>query len=116
MAGRTIVGKFRLVGLTLKTLMSDFAGARTFSFPQALKAIPMNDPNPIPSTIGQAKQVVYLGLSLTSIMAAALFIMVYMNPKDGSYGMLPIIYAGAAMVFAIVTNRLSARAAQSSSE
>lgn len=116
MAGRTTVSKFRLAGLTIKTLSADIISVRSFSFPQTLKAIPMNDPNSTPSTIGQAKQVVYLGLSLTSIMAAALFIMVYMNPKDGSYGMLPIIYAGAAMVFAFVTNRLSVRVEQSSAE
>ncbi|XZE51599.1 phytoene/squalene synthase family protein [Planctomycetaceae bacterium SH139] len=116
MAGRTIVSKFRLAGLTLDILIADIIAVRFFSIPQALKAITMNDPNPTPSTISQAKQVVYLGLSLTSIMAAALFIMVYMNPKDGSYGMLPIVYAVASVVFAFVTNQLSVRVEQASSE
>lgn len=61
------------------------------------------------SSLRQAKSAVYLGISLTSFMAAALFVLVYVNPKDTSYGMLPLAYAAAAVVFGIITNLLSRR-------
>ncbi len=58
------------------------------------------------STPRQAKQVVYLGLSLTLIMAAALFVMVFMNPKSAEYSFLPLVYAGLSLIGSIVFNRL----------
>ena len=58
-----------------------------------------------------AKYLAYLGLSLTSFMASALFVMVAMNPKDPSYSALPFIYAGGSVVIGIVTNLLARRAA-----
>lgn len=62
---------------------------------------------PQASTVVQAKQAVYLGLSLTSIMAAALFVMVFVNPKDASYSYLPLIYAGLSLLSGLIFNRLS---------
>ena len=61
------------------------------------------------STPRQAKQVVYLGLSLTLIMATALFVMVFVNPKSAEYSFLPLVYAGLSLIGSIVFNRLSAR-------
>ncbi len=58
-----------------------------------------------------------LGLSLTLVMATALFTLVAYNPKDASYGALPLVYAGlsaaAAAVFGYAASRLEppARAA-----
>ena len=61
------------------------------------------------STPGQAKQLVYLGLSLTLIMATALFTMVFVHPKSIEYSALPLIYAGLCLSGSILFNRLSAR-------
>jgi phytoene synthase len=61
------------------------------------------------STPRQAWQVVYLGLSLTLIMAAALFVMVYVNPKSSDYSYLPLVYAGLSLLGGLVFNRMSAR-------
>jgi phytoene synthase len=60
------------------------------------------------STPRHAWQVVYLGLSLTLIMAAALFVMVYMNPKSTDYSYLPLVYAGLSLLGGVVFNRMSA--------
>ena len=62
-----------------------------------------------PAKVAQARSSVCLGLSLTAIMAAVLFVLVYVNPKDASYGSLPLIYAAGSLIIAIVMNRLSVR-------
>jgi phytoene synthase len=46
----------------------------------------------------------YFGLSLTAFMATALFLMMYINPKESMYQSLPLVYAGVSLVIAIVTN------------
>ena len=46
----------------------------------------------------------YLGISLTAFMATALFIMVYMNPKETTYTWLPLLYAGVSLAIAIGTH------------
>ncbi|MFM1903841.1 MAG: hypothetical protein RLZZ440_1741 [Planctomycetota bacterium] len=48
------------------------------------------------------------GLSLTSVMAAALFVMVALNPKDASYGSTPLVYAALSAALAVVFNRAAA--------
>lgn len=58
-----------------------------------------------------AKYLAYLGLSLTSFMASALFVMVAMNPKDPSYSALPVVYAVGSFLIGIVTNLLARQAA-----
>ena len=74
----------------------------------------MNDPNQAQpnaqgSTLSQSKHAVYLGLSLTSIMAAALFVMVFINPIDASYSYLPLLYSGGSLICGILFNRMAAR-------
>ncbi|MBU6175075.1 MAG: hypothetical protein KGQ60_14795, partial [Planctomycetes bacterium] len=62
-----------------------------------------------PCSTRQAKQIAFLGLSLTSIMATALFVMVYVNPKSAEYSYLPLIYAGVSLVASVLFHRLSVR-------
>jgi hypothetical protein len=70
----------------------------------------MNDPKfETMSTVGQAKHATYLGLSLTLFMSAALFAMVFMNPKEPSYSYLPLLYSSASLIFAILFNRMATR-------
>jgi hypothetical protein len=68
-----------------------------------------SNPSARPCTANQAKQVAYLGLSLTAIMATALFFLVYINPKEEGYSYLPLVYAGGSAIAAVFFNRLSAR-------
>ena len=63
--------------------------------------------------MSDARYLAYLGLSLTSFMASALFVMVSINPKDPSYSMLPMAYAIGSLAVGIVTNVLAVRAARS---
>ena len=63
----------------------------------------------LPCNATQAKQVAFLGLSLTAIMATVLFFLVYINPKEEDYSYLPLIYAGLSAAAAVLFNRLSAR-------
>ncbi len=66
------------------------------------------------STPTQAKQIVYLGLSLTLIMATAMFAMVFINPKSSDYSNLPLIYAGFSLFGGVLFNRLAVRCNTSS--
>lgn len=50
-----------------------------------------------------AKYLAYLGLSLTSIMGAALFVLVGVNPKQEEYQLMPWIYAAVCVGTAFVT-------------
>lgn len=59
------------------------------------------------STVQQAKHTVYLGISLTLIMAAALFVLVYINPKEAVYSYLPLVYSGASLVGAFIFHRMA---------
>ncbi len=59
-----------------------------------------------------AWSIVFTGLSLTSIMAVALFILVAINPKDASYGSTPILYAAGCAVSAFAFNRAAAWASR----
>jgi phytoene synthase len=59
------------------------------------------------SSVEQAKHAVYLGLSLTAIMATALFVMVFVNPKDASYSYIPLVYSAGSLLAAILFNRLA---------
>lgn len=119
--GRTVVGKLRLVWIVVATLIKWLAaelrqGSTRYaiSISKHFQEYFMSDSNPVPanrsmSTVGQAKHAVYLGLSLTSIMAAALFVMVFINPKDASYSYLPLAYSAGSLLCGIVFNRLAAR-------
>jgi phytoene synthase len=121
MHGRTTISKGRLAWVAARALLSSIRNNITMTlrsvmdrtlFP--LKEFSMNessDSNPSvrPCTADQAKQVAYLGLSLTAIMATALFFLVYINPKEEGYSYLPLVYAGASAIAAVFFNRLSAR-------
>lgn len=58
-----------------------------------------------------AWSVVFTGLSLTSITAVVLFLLVWMNPKDAAYGSMPLVYAAGSAISALAFNRASAWAA-----
>ncbi len=51
-----------------------------------------------------ARFLAYLGISLTSFMASALFVMVSLHPKDPTYAAMPLIYATICVGVGIVTN------------
>lgn len=61
-----------------------------------------------------AWSVVFTGLSLTSVTAVVLFLLVAINPKDAVYGRTPLFYAAGAAVTALAFNRASAWAARRS--
>lgn len=64
----------------------------------------------------EAWSVVFTGLSLTSVTAVVLFVLVAVNPKDASYGSTPLWYAAGSAVVAWAFNRASAWAARRASE
>lgn len=57
----------------------------------------------------EARYIVSLGLSLTLIMATALFVLVGVNPKDSSYQALPWVYAAISALTAVVCGALAKR-------
>jgi phytoene synthase len=61
--------------------------------------------------MNDAKYLAYLGISLTSFMASALFVMVSLHPKDPSYAALPIVYAAVCVGIGVATNVLARKAA-----
>ncbi len=116
--GRTVIRKSRLMWVlavtSITSIANDFKLALS-SITQVTKEDSMTDSKMDQvsmvaqvSTVAQVKHVVYLGLSLTAIMAAALFVMVFMNPKDDSYAYLPLAYSGVSVIAAILFNRLAA--------
>lgn len=60
----------------------------------------------------EAWSVVFTGLSLTSVTAVVLFVLVAVNPKDAAYGSAPLTYAGGSAILALAFNRASAWAAR----
>lgn len=60
----------------------------------------------------EAWSVVFTGLSLTSVTAVVLFVLVAINPKDDSYGSTPLVYAAGSTVLAVAFNRAAAWAAR----
>ena len=58
-----------------------------------------------------AWSVVFTGLSLTSVTAVVLFLLVAINPKDAAYGSMQLVYAAGLAILALVFNRASAWAA-----
>ena len=59
-----------------------------------------------------AWSVVFTGLSLTSVTSVVLFLLVAINPKDATYGSMPLFYAGGSAILALAFNRASAWAAR----
>jgi len=62
---------------------------------------------PLELTMSNPRYIAYLGVSLTSFMAAALFMLVYINPKESSYTWLPLVYAAISVVVGIGTNLIA---------
>lgn len=60
--------------------------------------------------MNDSKYVFYLGISLTSFMGCALFLLVLLNPKEASYSWLPVVYAVSCLVVGIITNWLAKQA------
>lgn len=56
-----------------------------------------------------ARYVAFLGLSLTAFTATALFVLVYLNPKESTYQWLPLVYAGVSFAIGVICNRMAAR-------
>lgn len=121
MHGRTVIRKGRLAWVAARALASSMKPSFSRMLPESIRStffplqeIAMTESTDSPSSLractsNQAKQVAFLGLSLTSIMATALFFLVYINPKESDYSYLPLIYAGASSVAAVLFHRLSAR-------
>ncbi len=59
-----------------------------------------------------AWSVVFTGLSLTSVTAVVLFLLVAINPKDAAYGSAPLGYAAGSAIVAVAFQRASAWAAR----
>ncbi len=106
---RVVVPMWRLAAVVITATI---ARPKLFSLPISQEFDPVKS-NHRKADLNQSWHAVYLGLSLTSFMAAALFVLVYINPKDASYGWLPIAYAAVAVVVGGVFNGL-ARAQESS--
>jgi len=123
--GRTVISKCRLIWVATRASLASLSTDTMMIFRSGIRRIaesckewtmkkPVSTPQSLqPSTVSQAKQTAFLGLSLTAIMATALFVMVYMNPKSTEYSSLPLVYAGASLVASILFHRLSARCATS---
>jgi hypothetical protein len=60
--------------------------------------------------------VALFGTSMTLFMAAALFVLVGLNPKQSSFGMMPWIYAGISLLASIVLYFLALRYQNNTSE
>lgn len=121
MTGRTVLSKPRLIGVASRAVLFDMlcivslvarrllhTGLFSLKEPNMTNTPNPSDPHPI-STPNQAKQVALVGLSLTSIMATALFVMVYFNPKSQEYSYLPLIYAVGSLLASVLFHRLSVR-------
>ncbi len=114
MDGRIAVPRLRLVYVacsTLITSLTDFARKSGFgmsSFFTSYKETPIMVSKE--QRMSDAKYLAYLGVSLTSFMASALFVMVSLHPKDPSYAALPIVYATVCVGIGVVTNVLTRKA------
>jgi phytoene synthase len=116
LAGRIVVGKSRILAVTVMSLSRSFVHDPLMTNLPSTRTFLMNRPiDDAPSTSAQAKHVAFLGLSLTAFMAAALFVLVAVNPKQAAYSNLPLIYSGVSVCFALVFNRLAARCEKRSS-
>lgn len=121
MHGRTVISKRRLAWVSTRAVLSamktnivmtlrSVLNRVLFPFQELTMTESSDSSNSLlQCTADQAKQVAFLGLSLTSIMATALFFLVYINPKGEDYSYLPLVYAGASAASAVLFHRLSAR-------
>jgi len=107
---RVVVGRVRL----LRAVVASWFDSLRFPSPILTGVFPMSPSESRAdatkrSRIAQARSAVCLGLSLTAIMASVLFLLVYVNPKEDSYGSLPLIYSGVSIIAAAVLHQFSVR-------
>ena len=111
-ARRTVVTKPRFAVISLDAWARGVAADLCGQTRSSLEAIPVTV-SPSPATdfiMNDAKYVFYLGISLTSFMGCAAFVLVMLNPKDASYSWLPMVYALVCLAVGVVTNLLAKRA------
>jgi 15-cis-phytoene synthase len=120
LAGRTVVGRVRLLVVLAAALMLGIAEeARhimirwsrwfvTFFSELTMDNATSGQELTEPSPVRQAKQTAFFGLSLTAIMAAALFLMVFINPKEAVYSYLPLFYSALSLGLGVLFNRCAA--------
>lgn len=106
---RVVLSRSRLAVVAVRAAILPSNTLRSSSLVPAMISPKPTQAQRSPAKVAQARSSVCLGLSLTAIMAAVLFVLVYVNPKDASYGSLPLIYAAGSLIIAIVMNRLSVR-------
>jgi phytoene synthase len=109
--GRTVVSKPRLAWVAIRSLTQRFLVEplnRKFSVVRRRSMMGNKNPQQARS-VREAKHSVYLGLSLTAIMATALFLLVFVNPKQAAYSYLPLVYAVVSASSAFVFHRLAVR-------
>ncbi len=114
---RTVVGKPRWMAVAMLAVIISLTNDMRLAvaglnnrFPYFFQELTMNDstssqPTLQISTANHAKQIVYLGLSLTLIKAAALFAMVFVHPKSSNYSLLPLFYAGGSLLGSVLFHR-----------
>lgn len=105
---RVVVPRWRLLMVASKAALS-FKPFQKLKPVSSMQETESSTTNVSSSSLSQARASVCLGLSLTAVMATVLFVLVYVNPKDASYGLLPLVYAAVSIIFAIVMQRLSVR-------
>ncbi len=119
MDGRIKVPRLRLVYLACNTLLrsvsenvasSKLVMGLFFSSYEVSQMMVSNQ-----QKMNDAKNLAFLGISLTAFMASALFVLVSLHPKDPSYAALPIVYAIVCVGIGIVTNLLARKAASATS-
>ena len=107
---RVVVSRFRLLRAAVASWLD------SFRIPSSILngVFPMSQSDSRPdvtklSRIALARSAVCFGLSLTAIMASVLFLLVYVNPKEDGYGVLPLVYSGASIIAAVVLHWMSVR-------
>lgn len=106
---RVVLSRSRLAAVAVRAAILPLNTLRSSFQDNLMSSTKPTEAQRSPAKVAQARSSVCLGLSLTAIMAAVLFVLVYVNPKDASYGGLPLIYAAGSLVFAIVMHRCSVR-------
>jgi len=100
--GRTVLPVWRVVYVASQSAVT--------AIPRSISAAPKKESAFSISTyskgsiMSDSRHTVLLGISLTAFMAAALFAMVYFNPKETVYSFTPLIYSAASILIGIATN------------
>jgi len=105
MGGRTVVPAGRLAVTAMRGLASGVISSlsltsKTIPTSEAVVLTPLSTLSG-ESNMNDARYLVYLSLSVTSLAASVMFLMMFMNPKDASYAALPAIYAGLSLAVGV---------------